>query len=103
MNIKPLKAQQVVDTFLRSKSTVPGEMLEDVAKHLCEKHRMRYSICDLVSRLRKARSGNRLFEYRKDGQNFYETKEARRVRCGLSKFASLADYINATEVEPALA
>jgi hypothetical protein len=102
MNITPRKSKQIVDSYLRSKSSIQAEMIEDVAKALRRKHRGG-SIAEMSCFLRKALGGNRLFQYEKEGQNFYETKEARRTRCGLNKFASLMDYVNATEVEPALA
>jgi hypothetical protein len=101
MNKTIRKPRLIVNTFLRSKSTIQAEMLEDVARVLCDKHRIG-SVNEMVPFLRKALSGYRLFQYEKGGQNFYETKEERRLRCGLTKWASVSDYINATEVELAL-
>jgi hypothetical protein len=101
MNITPRKSKQIVDSYLRTKSSIQAEMVEDVSMHLRRKHRGG-SVNEMTCFLRKALTGYRLFQYKKKGQNFYETKEHRRIRCGLSKFASLQDYINATEVEPAL-
>lgn len=101
MNVTPRKSSKVVNAFLRSKSTIQADMLDDVAANLRRKNRSG-SMVEMVHCLRKALSGNRLFQYEKEGKNFYETKEARRSRCGLSKYASVSEFINATEAESSL-
>jgi hypothetical protein len=100
MNITPRKSKQIVDAHLRSNSTIQADMLVDVAKDLRRKHRGG-SIEEMVCHLRKALAGDRLFQYKKEGQNFYETKEARRRRCEIPKRAPKSAYANA--IEPALA
>lgn len=96
MNITPRKSKQIVDAYLRSNSTIQADMLVDIAKHLRRKHRGG-SIEEMVCHLRKALAGDRLFEYEKEGQTFYETKEAKRRRCGIPNRAPKSVYRNATE------
>jgi hypothetical protein len=99
MNITPRKSRQIVEAHLRSSRPIQADTLVDVAKDLRRKQRGG-SIEEMVSHLQKALRGNRLFEYKAEGQTFYETKEARRRRCGIPKRAPKSVYINATE--PAL-
>jgi len=102
MNTSPRNSKRIVAKFLSSKSAIQAEMVEDIARDLRRMHRG-VSVAEMSCRLRGALKDNRLFQYKKEGQNFYETKEHRRVRCGLSKFASQRDYVNATELEPSFA
>jgi len=100
MNITPRKSKQIVDEFLRSNSTFQAEMVEDIAKHLRRKRRGG-SVNEMGAHLRKALASERLFQYKKEGINFYETKDARRRRCEIPKRAPKSAYVNA--IEPAFA
>jgi hypothetical protein len=99
MNITPRKSKQIVDAYLRSNSFIQTEMLVDVAKSLRRKHRAG-SVGEMARLLRTALVSERLFEYKKEGQTFYETKEAKRRRCRIPNRAPKSVYRNATE--PAL-
>lgn len=93
MNITPRKSRQIVDAHLRSNSAIQADTLREVAQDLRRKHRGG-SIELMVCHLQKAVRGNRLFEYTEGGQNFYETQEARRRRCGIPKRAPKSVLIN---------
>jgi hypothetical protein len=99
MNITPRKSRQIVDVFLRSNSSIQVEQLVDIAKDLRRKHRGG-SIDLMTCYLQKALSAERLFTYKKNGQTFYETKEARRRRCKIPPRAPKSVYSNA--IEPVL-
>jgi len=79
MDTTPRKSQKLVDIFLRSTSPVQANTLGDVARHLRLRHRGG-SIGLMETALQKAYRGKRVFEYIKEGQNFYESKPALRKR-----------------------
>lgn len=102
MNSSDAKSIKIVDTYLQGNSTIQAEMPVDIAKHLRDKKRAG-SVGKMTPRLRRAlRGGERLFQYREGGQNFFETYEARRLRCHLPKGTPKADVIKGIVRESAL-
>lgn len=97
MKKKPSTPREIVATFLRSDSHIQCDTISELAAKLCRRARRGSigDVADVRNRLQKALRSD-LFEYEEGGQNFYETRKARKRRCKIPNWAHRSAYINAT-------